>query len=86
MNILILDMETPTCCGDCRFYVDKWCYATDNNGNVEPSDMPKWCPLIYIGENVGQLSLVESISSDNSITITRTIFVNDIPKFYEVTE
>ena len=48
MSIWIKGMKMPTSCSDCRFYVDKWCYATDNNGNLEPSVIPKWCPLVEV--------------------------------------
>lgn len=52
MSILIKGMEKPKTCEECRFYVDKWCYALE----VESDGEKKWlkgqmtCPLVEIVE------------------------------------
>lgn len=53
MAILIKGMEMPTCCEECRLWVDRWCYATEERGYEEGMvrKKPDWCPLVEIQED-----------------------------------
>ena len=50
MSVLIKGMEMPTCCEECRLWVDRWCYATEERGYEEGMvrKKPDWCPLVEV--------------------------------------
>lgn len=58
MSVVILGMEMPENCGECRLMVDYWCYAKQANGQPGPTFMekrPDWCPLRPLPEKHGRL-------------------------------
>lgn len=50
MSVLIKGMEMPAYCEECRLWVDRWCYATEERGYQEGMvrNKPDWCPLVEI--------------------------------------
>lgn len=53
MSVLIRGMEMPTYCEECRLWVDRWCYATEERGYEEGMvrKKPDWCPLAEVEED-----------------------------------
>lgn len=59
MSVYIKEMEMPDSCKECRFYVDKWCYAyIDKDGTrfkYLGGSKPNFCPLVS-SESQGTLN------------------------------
>lgn len=47
MSVLIKGMEMPQCCGECKFMVDRWCYASEDAYFVVNKRHPD-CPLVEV--------------------------------------
>ena len=47
MSILIRGMVMPQCCGECKFMVDRWCYASEDAYFVLYKRHPD-CPLVEV--------------------------------------
>lgn len=63
MSILIKGMEMPTYCEECRLWVDRWCYATEERGYEEGMvrKKPDWCPLVEVPTPHGRLIEAEKL-------------------------
>ena len=69
MSVLIKGMEMPTCCEECRLWVDRWCYATEERGYEEGMvrKKPDWCPLVEVPKH-GRL-----IDADKMVGVLLTV-------------
>lgn len=54
MSVLIKGMVMPQCCGECKFMVDRWCYASEDAYFVENKRHPD-CPLVEVPTPHGRL-------------------------------
>ncbi len=54
MSVLIRGMEMPQCCGECKFMVDRWCYASEDAYFVLNKRHPD-CPLVEVPTPHGRL-------------------------------
>lgn len=75
MSVILMGMEMPENCGECRLMVDYWCYAKLANGQPGPTFMecrPDWCPLRPLPKNHGRL-----IDADAFIGTIRPIVEED---------
>lgn len=54
MSILIKGMEMPQCCGECKFMVDRWCYASEDC-YYSPDRRHPDCPLVEVPTPHGRL-------------------------------
>ena len=51
--MVLIDMEMPSWCGECRFCVDNWCYCVPPEKRqpaVSISGKTCWCPLVEVPE------------------------------------
>lgn len=54
MSVLIRGMVMPQCCGECKFMVDRWCYASEDAYFVVNKRHPD-CPLVEVPTPHGRL-------------------------------
>ena len=49
MSVLI-NMEMPTSCADCRLMADGWCYSVglEQREKISTVKRPTWCPLVPV--------------------------------------
>lgn len=73
MSILIKGMVMPQCCGECKFMVDRWCYASED-AYFELNKRHPDCPLVEVPTPHGRLIdenwLFSFISTNNSLGAT----------------
>lgn len=79
MSILI-NMEMPKHCGDCRFSVDGWCYVipeTHRQPKLDYIARPDWCPIVEIPPH-GRLIDADALCKYCDNQIDHSVTLNDI--------
>ena len=63
MSVLFKGMVMPQCCGECKFMVDRWCYASEDAYFVENKRHPD-CPLVEVPTPHGRLIDADELEVD----------------------